>query len=384
MSKLVKVKLLVQDAQANALAGFPLIRGPKDGQMAAEAYTDLQGCFEFFASENREIVIKLLSPDNGFNEVFYCRSGTQSKSFKVTLSHAKSAYRAKTTVQWLSKYTQQPIPHLQVLMRDGQRQRIVNSANGQFDLYSLVGEPVSLAYIFPDRSKTSQPIVYQARRMQPQPLIIRVDNYIADSVTEPDRPTTLKPVSPEVRDCTAKFEKVSKIILQHEGGFVNDPQDRGGATNKGVAWRTWQTYAQSDLGLAPTLANLKQITNAQAELIYRKRYWEPKGFCEIVNDRVGLMVYDWSITSGGAGKVIQRLLVRHYAQTLFMDGVIGPKTIAALNAVADQGRLLLAITQLRREYYIALAINKNGRKTSNYKFLKGWLNRVQHCLEVPL
>lgn len=384
MSKLVKVQLQLRDIQGQVLAGFPLIRGPKAGRMAAEAYSDQQGNFEFLASENRDIEIKLLSPDNQFNEIFYCRSGTQTQAFKLTLQHRREVYRAKTRLRWLSIHTEQVIPHLQVLMIEANRRRIIRSQNGEFDLLSMLGEPVTLAYVFPDGRRISQPILYQARRINPPPLVIRVDNLIVDTQTEPNRPNSPHAVQLTTIDCAAKFAKISKIILQHEGGFVNDPQDRGGATNKGIAWRTWQAYAQQDLGVAPTLANLKVISDAQAELIYRKHYWEPKGFCQIQHDRVGLMVYDWSITSGGAGKAIQNLLRRQFAQQLTLDGIIGPQTIAALNAVADQQILLMAITKIRRDYYIALAIDRQGRRTSNYKFLKGWLNRVQHCLEVPI
>ncbi len=138
------------------------------------------------------------------------------------------------------------------------------------------------------------------------------------------------------------------------------------------------------MGLAPTLQNLKNLSDTQAEIIYRKRYWEPKGFCQISNDRVGLMVYDWTITSGGASKEIQKLLVNHYHQNIAIDGAMGPQTIQALNAVSDQIALLNAITNIRKNYYTALAFQANGAKTKNHKFLQGWLNRVDDCLKATL
>lgn len=81
--------------------------------------------------------------------------------------------------------------------------------------------------------------------------------------------------------CSIKFHRILKIVLRHEGGYVNNPNDSGGATNKGIAWNTWVAYAKKDLGIEPTLENLKQLTDKQAEVIYRKRYWQPKGFCKI-------------------------------------------------------------------------------------------------------
>ncbi|WP_417879841.1 type VI secretion system tube protein TssD [Vibrio sp.] len=64
--------------------------------------------------------------------------------------------------------------------------------------------------------------------------------------------------------CTEKFNRISKIIFRHEGGYVNNPNDEGGATNKGIAWNTWLKYAKSDLGIEPTLDNLKKINRRRS------------------------------------------------------------------------------------------------------------------------
>lgn len=179
--------------------------------------------------------------------------------------------------------------------------------------------------------------------------------------------------------CEDKFKRVAPIILKHEGGYVNDPADSGGMTNKGITIGTWKSYAKSDLGIEPTEENLKKLTDEQATIIYRKRYWEPKGFCKIKDERVGLMVYDWSITSGGAGKQVQNLLINEFKQDITPDGVIGPITIEALNNVEDQDKLLKRIAEIRKDYYTNLSYDKNGKPTKNLKFLKGWHNRVDEC-----
>ena len=184
--------------------------------------------------------------------------------------------------------------------------------------------------------------------------------------------------------CTQKFHKISKIILKHEGGYVNDPNDSGGATNRGIAWKTWLAYARIDLGIEPTLVNLKALTEEQAEIIYRKRYWQPKGFCKIENDRIGLMIYDWTITSGRAVKRIQELLINEFKQSIKVDGSMGNDTVNAINNIEDHNKLLERITAIRKDYYRKLAINDDGTFTKNYKFLKGWLNRVDDCLSVKI
>jgi lysozyme family protein len=186
--------------------------------------------------------------------------------------------------------------------------------------------------------------------------------------------------APQNCDCATKFKKISAIILRHEGGYVNQASDRGGPTNHGIAWNTWQAYAQEDLNVEPTLENLKQLTSEQAETIYLKRYWEPKGFCKFNDQRVALMVYDWTITSGGAAKQIQSMLNSRYNANVEIDGGMGNKTVEALNSIDNQEKLLNEIANLRRDYYTNITINN----PSQIIYLKGWLKRVDDCLQVEI
>uniref|UniRef100_UPI001ABB918F glycosyl hydrolase 108 family protein n=1 Tax=Burkholderia gladioli TaxID=28095 RepID=UPI001ABB918F len=181
-------------------------------------------------------------------------------------------------------------------------------------------------------------------------------------------------------DCAARFKKISKIILNHEGGIVDHKNDKGGLTNRGIAWPTWQKYAKEDLGVEPTIENLKALTESQAEVIYLKRFWEPKGFCQFHDDRIALMTYDWTITSGGAVAQIQKMLNSKYGAGVGEDGGLGPNTIKAINAVQDQDQLLQDIAEIRRKYYKMLVDNDS----SQVVFLKGWLARVDDCLQVKL
>lgn len=173
-----------------------------------------------------------------------------------------------------------------------------------------------------------------------------------------------------------KFQKITPFILQNEGGYINDPKDSGRATNKGIAWETWRKYAKEDLGIEPTLDNLKNITTAQAEVIYYKRYWEPSGFNNLKDLKLALIAYDWTITSDGAGKQIQNLLNDEFGQQLVIDGKIGPKTIEAMNSITDSAKLTEKIAGVRKKYYADLVL----KKPQTVKVLKGWLSRVDRCL----
>ncbi|WP_312078749.1 putative peptidoglycan-binding domain-containing protein [Chryseobacterium sp.] len=96
------------------------------------------------------------------------------------------------------------------------------------------------------------------------------------------------------------------------------------------------------------------------------------------------MIYDWTITSGGAVREIQKLLKDEFQQNIEADGGIGSLTVNAINSVEDQSKLFNRISEIRKEYYTDLAYNSDGTPSKNFKFLKGWLNRVDDCLNYKL
>lgn len=149
----------------------------------------------------------------------------------------------------------------------------------------------------------------------------------------------------------------------------------------GIAWPTWQAYAMVDLGTEPTLDNLRNLTAEQAEVIYRKRYWEPRGFCKLDDSRVALMIYDWTITSGKAVREVQEVLVGSFGKEVAIDNVMGSQTVHAINDIADQEQLLREIAAARKAYYRSLTFNSDGSRNRNIKFLRGWYARVDRCLE---
>ncbi|WP_423394962.1 glycosyl hydrolase 108 family protein [Burkholderia sp. LMG 21824] len=181
-------------------------------------------------------------------------------------------------------------------------------------------------------------------------------------------------------DCKTRFEKISKIVLFNEGGFVNDPNDSGGATNKGIAWATWKAYAEEDVGVEPTLENLKALTDDQAKVIYLKRYWEPRGFCKILNEKTALNIYDWTITSGQAIRKIQELLTSDYSVEIAHNNVMSKLFIDSINSIENQDDLVQKIGVVRKQYYTYLAHDRKGKPNKNYKFLDGWTKRTDRCL----
>ena len=183
--------------------------------------------------------------------------------------------------------------------------------------------------------------------------------------------------------CRELFSKISSVILQHEGGYVNDPNDRGGETNMGITIATWRAYAPSDLGIEATTNTLRNMTKEQAEIIYYNHYWEPKGFCKLETIKIALMLYDWTITSGRAVTQVRKMLHNEYNINLVVSNTMDDDMIHCINAIEDQEQLLSRIAEVRKEYYRSLTIT-NGEPNTQVRFLTGWINRVNDCLRVNI
>ncbi|WP_380197970.1 glycoside hydrolase family 108 protein [Klebsiella pneumoniae] len=183
--------------------------------------------------------------------------------------------------------------------------------------------------------------------------------------------------------CRELFSKISSVILQHEGGYVNDPNDRGGETNMGITIATWRAYAPSDLGIEATTNTLRNMTKEQAEIIYYNHYWEPKGFCKLETIKIALMLYDWTITSGRAVTQVRKMLHNEYNINLVVSNTMDDDMIHCINAIEDQEQLLSRIAEVRKKYYRSLTIT-NGEPNTQVRFLTGWINRVNDCLRVNI
>jgi lysozyme family protein len=169
----------------------------------------------------------------------------------------------------------------------------------------------------------------------------------------------------------ADFNQFLPMLLQFEGGYVNDPADPGGETNKGITMGTFKAFAQSLLGIAPTSANLKALTDQQAGVIYKVQYWDKMQGDAITLQPLANIVCDFYVNAGvNASKLLQRVM-NDMGANLVVDGGIGTASMQAL-AGLDQTQVYRNYKQGRIAYYQNL-VQRNPRLG---KFLKGWMNRV--------
>lgn len=166
----------------------------------------------------------------------------------------------------------------------------------------------------------------------------------------------------------ASFDLFLPLLLKFEGGYVDDPDDPGGETNKGITMATFQDCAHELLGIDATSENLRALTDAQAGIIYKARYWDRMQADAISLQDLANIVCDFFVNAGTrATKMLQHVL-NGMGANVVEDGAIGPASLQALAAL-PQDQVYRQYKRERLEYYQTL-----GQKYP--RFLKGWLDRV--------
>ena len=168
----------------------------------------------------------------------------------------------------------------------------------------------------------------------------------------------------------AEIKKLAPWILKWEGGFVNDPLDKGGATNKGVTIAVWKSQGYDKDGDGDIdVADLKLITIEDATNIMKKNYWDRWKADQIKSQAVANTLVDWVWGSGKWGIIIpQRIL------GLKDDGIVGAKTLEAINNAKPE---FLDKLYLARFNFLDGIVASNP---SQKRFIKGWKNRMNDLI----
>lgn len=171
----------------------------------------------------------------------------------------------------------------------------------------------------------------------------------------------------------AEFEPAYKHMQKHEGGYANDPDDRGGETYRGISrknWRGWDGWPDIDQAKRradfPTCLDKNADLQGRVRLFYQRNFWAPT-MQRLTSQELANWLFDKAVNMGirQACKLIQR------AANVDADGIIGPQTMAAVNA-ADPVVLLARCREEASRYYVNLALSD----PSQSKFLHGWLARA--------
>ena len=178
---------------------------------------------------------------------------------------------------------------------------------------------------------------------------------------------------------------LAQEIVRREGGFVNDPQDPGGATNHGVTIHTMRRLGL-DLNKdgAVTSADVRRLTGAQAVEIFIKHYFVEPRIAHLPKP-LQASVFDMYVNAGSnTVKILQRL-IRKFGFDCAVDGVIGSLTIVATARAFDAApnHLNDAYAIERRNYYFRLA----DKRPTSRKYARtraggkgGWITRAEEFM----
>jgi lysozyme family protein len=127
----------------------------------------------------------------------------------------------------------------------------------------------------------------------------------------------------------SRFDECLPLVLKHEGGYVNNRHDPGGATNKGITQKTYDAWSRRQ-GKSPR--SVQHITDAEVAVIYRRQYWDAVRADDLP---VGLdyAVFDFAVNSGPrrAAQFLQRVV------RVADDGIIGEQTLDAIGGFTVPG-----------------------------------------------
>jgi len=162
------------------------------------------------------------------------------------------------------------------------------------------------------------------------------------------------------------------FIKSAEGGYVNDPDDAGGATNKGVTYSVWKSI------FGDTPDRFMAMNDEDWGRIFKQLYWDKIYADQIQSQRIANVLADWAYNAGSKTPSIdvQDILNHAFAQHLTEDGQLGAQSITSINA-ADEETLYNDVIAKRLWFYDQCVASH----PSNVKFLQGWKNRVQHLQE---
>jgi len=176
-----------------------------------------------------------------------------------------------------------------------------------------------------------------------------------------------------------RFDECIQHTLDVEGGFVNDPDDSGGATKWGITLGFYRSYVDSEA----TVEDIRTLGRKQAKKIYRRKFWRPAEFavdgCTYSDLPVGpdRQALSMAINAGWkkSHTIIQKAIVDAGGETS-TDGWLGPSTVTEASKI-DAETLIERIAINLATFYAEIVLADRSQQ----KFLEGWMFRaISDCI----
>lgn len=164
------------------------------------------------------------------------------------------------------------------------------------------------------------------------------------------------------------YQDAINQVLKHEGGFVNNPLDRGGVTNLGITQKTYEKFK----GRKVSLLEMKQMPKTDAIKIYKKEYWDKIGGDKIKLYSVAFAIFDQAVNRGPSKAIQQAQRIA----SILPNGKLGLDTINAINSIPESDFINRYVLE-SIDAYQKIVSNNPSQNT----FLKGWINRANSIKE---
>lgn len=174
------------------------------------------------------------------------------------------------------------------------------------------------------------------------------------------------------------FNEAIKVVLKHEGGWVNDPDDRGGETNFGISTLIVERekitneflLMPADLKRDPGWMKLMKVEGAMK--VYKQLFWDKFGYAAINDQNVATKIFDCGVNCGPSrSHTMAQKAANACGSVCGVDGILGPKSVFAINACEPKEFMSQMRAQMEA-YYSAIIV----KRPQNAKFRNNWMRRA--------
>ena len=185
----------------------------------------------------------------------------------------------------------------------------------------------------------------------------------------------------------ASYDPAFDKVLGLEGGYVDHPNDPGGATNWGISIRYLRERGDLDGDGLPDgdldgdgdidVDDIRAMNPADAKHLYHTGFWVPNRLQEIADQEVAEKIFDMCVNMGSrqAWKLVQQAC-NEMGGDLTVDGIVGPATLGVIDAYSDPGAPDGPLVNLIREQQVQFYERLVERRPNLAVFLDGWKNRA--------
>lgn len=170
----------------------------------------------------------------------------------------------------------------------------------------------------------------------------------------------------------ASFNSYIPLLLQAEGGYQNNPEDKGNFNSLGQRVGTFRgisaRFYEGILKRPPTVADIKAITKEYATSIYRQYFWNKCQADNIKDQAMANTIVDHHVNAGSGIELAQEVLNNHFGYHMAEDNGMGPITLNALNQVNPK-QFVTLYNEGRAQHY--------RTRSNSSTFVNGWLDRLK-------